>query len=165
MFCKINSAEIWWLGRFLYHLFADNACIHACASLFFVEKQLCDRSSCIKKEFNCSVKIKYVHTFELMLGYTWWADCHHGAFFKDNRIYRSTRAVFFFTTNVCARTETQLVHTCLHKMCPPVFFEQEVLRVLAELNENEITAITTRDFPSSLSAVIICQLSKINNPH
>ena len=107
-----------------------------------------------------------MHTFELMLGYRWWADCH--AVFKDNRICRSTRAVFFLSTHVCTCTETQLVHMCLHKMCTPVFFEQEVLRVLAELNESEITGITTHDFPSSFKsscAVIIRQLSKINNPH
>ena len=44
----------------------------------------------------------------------------------------------------------------LHKMYLRVFFEQEVLRVLAELNKSEITCIacariTTHDFPLSLN--------------
>ena len=32
-----------------------------------------------------------------------------------------------------------MVHRCLHKIYPRVFFKQEVLRVLAELNAIEIT--------------------------
>ena len=73
---------------------------------------------------------------------------------KDNRTYRSTHAVFFSSTNFCTRTEPQLVHTCLHKMYPPVFFFPVVLRVLAEINMSEIMHITTRDFPSSLNQAV-----------
>ena len=35
-----------------------------------------------KKKFNCSVEVKYVRTFELMLGYTWLPICY--AVYKHN---------------------------------------------------------------------------------
>ena len=68
---------------------------------------------------------------------------------------RSIRAAFFSSTHLCTRTEPQLVHECLHETYPQAFFEQAVLRVLAELNTNEYThnmsaRTTTRNFPSSL---------------
>ena len=55
--------------------------------------------------------------------------------------------------------EAQLVHAWLHKMYPRVFIEQEVLRVLTELNAIEITCIacahiTTCDFHSSLNRAV-----------
>ena len=40
------------------------------------------------------------------------------------------------------------MHACLHKMYPQVFFEQKVLRLLAELNAIEITRITCARFPT-----------------
>ena len=69
----------------------------------------------------------------------WWAICY--AVYKDIRVYRLTHTVFFSSTHLCTSTDPQMVHTCLHKMCPQVFFEQEVLCVLPELNESEITHI------------------------
>ena len=52
------------------------------------------------------------------------------------------------------RTKEHLVHPCLLKMYPRVFFEKKVLRVLAELNAFEIARImcariATCDFHSS----------------
>ena len=52
-----------------------------------------------------------------------------------------------------------LVYVCLHNMDPPVFFEQEVLRVLAELNAVEIAhivcaCITSLNFKSSYTVRI-----------
>ena len=63
-----------------------------------------------------------MHTFELRLGYTWWATQST----RTIRMYRSTGAAFFSSTHLCTRTEEQLVHVCLHKMYPRVFFKQEV---------------------------------------
>ena len=101
-------------------------------------------------------------TFELMLKNTQWATGH--TVYRAICVYRSTRATFFLSTHLCNRTEVQLVHVCLHKMYPQVFFEEEVLRVLAELNTIEITTIeitritcaciTTHDFPLSLNQAV-----------
>ena len=69
-------------------------------------------------------------------------------------VHKTTRAAFFSSTHLCTRTKEHLLHVCLHKKYPPVYFEQEVLHVLAELNAVEIAhiacaCITTRDFYSS----------------
>ena len=69
-------------------------------------------------------------------------------------VHRSTCAAFFLSTHLCTCTKEHLVHTCLHKMYPRVFFEQEVLRALAEFNAVKIVRmvcarITTHDFHSS----------------
>ena len=66
---------------------------------------------------------------------------------------------FFEHSLICTRMEAQLVHAWLHKMYPRVFIEQEVLRVLTELNAIEITCIvcahiTTCDFHSSLNRAV-----------
>ena len=71
-------------------------------------------------------------------------------------MYKLTLAAFFSSTHLCMHTEAQLVRVCLHKMYPRVFFEQEALHVLAQLNAIEIVhitcaCITTREFPSSLN--------------
>ena len=88
-----------------------------------------------------------MHTFELMLGYTWLAICH--AVYKDN-----SRCI-----HLCTRTKECLVHVCLHKMYQRVFLEQEVLHVLTELNTVEIARtacarITTFDFHSSSNRAV-----------
>ena len=93
-----------------------------------------------------------MRTFELMLGYTWGALRHE--VYNNNCLYKLTCAVFFSSTHLGMRTEPQMVHACLHKIYPQVFFEQEVLHVLAELSTSEITRIacvriTTHDFPLS----------------
>ena len=72
---------------------------------------------------------------------------------------RLTRAAFFSNTHLCMRSKEHLVHECLHKIHPRIFFKQEVLRVLAELNAVEIARIacayvTTRDFYSSLNRAV-----------
>ena len=74
-------------------------------------------------------------------------------------INRSTLAASFLSTHLHIRTKAQLVHACLHKIYPRIFFEQEALRALTELNAIEITyiacaRITTRDFPSSLNRAV-----------
>ena len=61
-------------------------------------------------------------------------------------------------------TKKHLVHPCLHKIYLRVFFQQEVLRVLAELNKIEIARIvcariTTRDFHSSLNRAVLYKLT------
>ena len=76
-------------------------------------------------------------------------------------MYRSTHIIFFARTHLCIRVEPQLVHTCLHKMYLQVFFEQVVLRVLAELIVRKIMCIacvgiiTTHDFPLSLNRPVL----------
>ena len=62
------------------------------------------------------------------------------------------------------RTKKHLVHACLHKIYLRVFFEQEVLRVLAELNTIEIARIvcariTTGDFHSSSNRAVQYKLT------
>ena len=61
---------------------------------------------------------------------------------------------FRVATHLCTHTEAQLLHVCLHKMYLQVCFKQKVLRVLAELNEIEITRITTCHFHSSLNQAV-----------
>ena len=47
-----------------------------------------------------------MRTFELMLGYTWWnIFCE---VYKENRVYRSTRAVLFSSTHLSTRMELNL---------------------------------------------------------
>ena len=75
-------------------------------------------------------------------------------------VYWSTCAAFFSSTHLCTRTKEHLVHACLYKMYPRVFFEQEVLRVLTELNTVEIAhivcaLITTHNFHSSSNQAIL----------
>ena len=50
-----------------------------------------------------AVKINYVRTFELMLGYTWW-DIFNGVY-KENCVYRLTRAVLFSSAHLSTRME------------------------------------------------------------
>ena len=74
-------------------------------------------------------------------------------------MHRLTRAAFFSSTHLCTHTKEHLVHACLHKMYPQVFLEQEVLRVLAELNAVEIACIvyariTTCKFYSSSNRAV-----------
>ena len=74
-------------------------------------------------------------------------------------MHRSTRAAFSSSTHLCMHTKKHLVHPCLHKMYPQVFFEQEILRVLTELNTVEIARIvcvriTTCDFHSSSNQAV-----------
>ena len=91
-----------------------------------------------------------MRTFEVMFGYTWRAMCN--AVYKDNSGAQ--------VDSCCILFECSLMHAhertsfTLHKMYPPVFFEQEVLHVLAELNVVEIAriacaCITASDFHSS----------------
>ena len=54
------------------------------------------------------------------------------------RVHRLTRAAFCSNTHLCTRT---MVHACLHELYPRVFLEQEVMRVLSELNAVEIARI------------------------
>ena len=75
-------------------------------------------------------------------------------------VHRSTRAAFFSSTQLCTRAKEHLLHASLHKKYPRVYFEQEVLRVLAELNSVEIArivcaCITTRDFYSSSNRAVL----------
>ena len=56
-----------------------------------------------------AVKINYVRTFEVMLGYKWW-DIFHGVC-KENRLHRLTRAVLFLSTRLSTRTEYMHVYT------------------------------------------------------
>ena len=75
-------------------------------------------------------------------------------------MHRSTRAAFFSNTQLCTRAKAHLIHVCLHKLYPQVFFEQEALRVLAKLNAVEIapvdcTCITTHDFYSSSNRAVL----------
>ena len=74
-------------------------------------------------------------------------------------VHRSTRAAFFSSTHLCTLTKEHLEIASLHKMYPRVFFEQEVLRVLTELNVVEMAhiacaCITTRDFNSSSNRAV-----------
>ena len=73
-------------------------------------------------------------------------------------VYKSFRATFFSNTHLCTRMEAQLVYACLYEMYQQVFFEQEALRILAELNAIEITRITcahiiAHNFHSNLNRV------------
>ena len=82
-------------------------------------------------------------------------------------VQMSTHAVFFSSTPLCTHAKEQLVHECLHKMYLRVFFEQEVLLVLAELNAVEIARImcafiTTHDFHSSSNRAVLLVRTKNN---
>ena len=76
------------------------------------------------------------------------------------RVHRLTRAAFISITHLCTCTKEHLVIASLHKIYPRAFFEQEVLRVLAELNAVEIAriacaCITTRDFYSISNRAVL----------
>ena len=85
----------------------------------------------------------------------WWAICH--GVYKDNRMHRLARAVFFSQVLTYARARSRNWHMRAYTKC---IFEQKLLCVLAELNTIEIThivcaRISTHDFPSSLNRAVL----------
>ena len=93
-----------------------------------------------------------MHTFELMLGYAWWAICH--TIYKDNSHAQ--------TDLCCILLEYSLMHThketsgtrVLAQNVPTSIFQARSFGPIAELNAAEIARITcaritTRDFHSS----------------
>ena len=96
-----------------------------------------------------------MQTFESMFDYTWRAICH-----EDCKYNLRAQVDSCSSTQLCTRAKEHLLHASLHKSYPRVYFEQEVLRVLAELNSVEIArivcaCITTRDFYSSSNRAVL----------
>jgi len=105
MFCKRNGVEIWWLGCIsITCLPTMPAYTHAlhCSLLKIGWRTTLWLIILHKKEFNCSVEVKYKHTFELMFG-------------------------GLSVTQSIMHTGWLMLHSfwvCLHKIYPRVFFEK-----------------------------------------
>ena len=96
-------------------------------------------------------------TFELILGYTWWA-IFHAVLQGQSHVQVDSCCILFEYSLMHVHEATFGTHVFTQNV-PVSIFEQEILRVLTELNANEITRImcariTTCDFPTSLNQAV-----------
>ena len=92
--------------------------------------------------------------FELLLDYTWWAICQE--VYEDNlRVQVDSCCILFEYLFMHAHGGTSGTRV-LAQNVPASIFEQEILRVLTELNAIEIACarITTCDFHSSSNQAV-----------
>ena len=96
----------------------------------------------------------YLPTVVLMLGYMQVVGYFSRRPHQQSHVQVDLCFAFFVSTHLSTHEEPQLVHASLHKMYPQVFFEQVVLRVLAELTAREITHIACKDIGIFLQVLI-----------